>query len=149
MKCVNIERKEVWKNHTEKLDPVCATNTGNAKRAARKAGKEKARLVINEAKTSLAGSIQCGGECQNGWECEKPSVRDVKESDGSLKIEVELDDPQPDPSPCEGRQKQYSARAIIGFTIVANCKCEKLAPKDPNFFRIDPPEKVQKKRTKK
>lgn len=150
MKCVNIERKEVWKNHTEKLDPVCATNTGNAKRAAQKAGKSKALLVLNQAKTSLASRIQCGGgTCQKGWECGKPAIRDVKESDGSLKIEVERVDPPPEPSPCEGRQKPYSARAVIGFTITANCKCEKPAPKDPNFFHMDPLEKVQKKRTKK
>lgn len=149
MKCKNIERTEVWKNHTEKLDPVCATNTGNAQRAAKQAGKDKARLVINQAKTSLADRMQCGGTCQQGWNCQKPAIKDIGESAGTVKIEVEKVEPQPDPSPCKGRKQQYSAQAVIGFTITANCKCEKQAPEDPNFFRMDPPEKVRKKRTKK
>ncbi len=151
MDCRIIERVDVWKNHIEPLDPVCATNTGNAKDAARLAGDAKARLVLNQAKADLAGRIQCGGgTCQRaGLICVQPLIRDIRASNGSLVIEVARVNPQPDPNPCEGRQRQYSAKAVIGFTITAKCKCERPAPENPNFFRKGPPEKAQKRKTRK
>lgn len=149
MKCAKIKRKEAWENHIEKLDPVCATNTGKAKRAAHNAGKAKALLVLNNAKASLARRIQCEGTCQEGWKCVQPGTSDVKATDTSLDIEVKLVAPQPDPNPCKGREKQYSAQAVIGFTITATCKCEKKGDEDPSLFRMEPPPKVQKKRSRK
>ena len=150
MDCKNIEKTEEWKNHIETLDPVCATNTSNAKRAARPEGRAKSLLALNGAKTALVGRMTCGkGACRTGLNCVNPAISDVQVSNTSLDIEVKLIDPQPDPSPCKGRKKQYSADAIIGFKIKAKCKCERPAPEAPALFTRGSSKKAQKRKRSK
>jgi hypothetical protein len=150
MDCKIIEKTEEWKNHIEELDPVCATNTSNAKRAARPAGRAKSLLVLNAAKAALVARMTCGkGTCRTGLNCVSPAIRDVQVSNTSLDIEVKLLDPQPDPNPCKGRKKQYSADAIIGFKIKAKCKCARPAPEAPSLFTKGSPKKAQKRKRSK
>ena len=151
MKCAKIEKTEIWKNHVEKLEPVCAINTGGAKRAAEKAGQAKARLVLNNAKADLAGRMQCDkGDCRDGFECVKPKGSEVtlRRGSDSMDIEAKLSNPQPDPNPCKRREKQYDVQAIIGFTITAKCKCEEKADENPGLFRLKESGNKREKKSK-
>jgi len=150
MRCRDIEKEETWKKHPEELELVCATNVRNAKNARREEGDAKARQIINNAKSALAGRLNCGpGKCPEGSNCVKPSISDVQlVGDASFDIEATLAVPQPDPSPCENNQKQYKVLVVVNFKLKAKCKCEEQAAENPIKYLGGPQKRVRTRKVK-
>ena len=113
------------------LNPVCATNSDNAKAARKNEAKEAGKTLVRDHKDALIADIECEGPCGKKKKrvCVKPRRKDIKARNRVITLRVALlsaaEIEEQELGKCKGNKAWYGVTAIISFNMTGNCRCVK------------------------